>query len=211
MRFLARFRLVARMVGDATEKVIQWGRQRTAAEGLDNRIAFIQAGASDTGLEDASARAAPALAAPPPPLAGRQLLELKSSISGIPADLEQYEPVLAVFSAGEPPEMALRVRVLMTGVPVVHGAEGVVDPIEGHGGLIVWMENCTGLKPILEDVDTTAPDPLDALAEKFFHLPCSVMTRNDRRLEMLEALMEAYQPECVTELIRPACLTCDVE
>ena len=26
-------------------------------------------------------------------------------------------------------------------------------------------------------------DPLDALAEKYFSLPCSVMTPNDRRLE----------------------------
>jgi len=39
------------------------------------------------------------------------------------------------------------------------------------------MENCTGLKPILEDVDEAAADPLRALAEKYFRLPCSVMTR----------------------------------
>ena len=33
-----------------------------------------------------------------PPLTGRQLLDLKSSISGIPADFEQYEKTLAMFS-----------------------------------------------------------------------------------------------------------------
>ncbi len=46
------------------------------------------------------------------------------------------------------------------------------------------MENCTGLKPILDDVDEAAADPLRRLAEKYFHLPCSVMTPNDRRLEI---------------------------
>ena len=79
------------------------------------------------------------------------------------------------------------------------------------GGLVVAAENCTGLKPILEDVDETAADPLRALAEKYFHLPCSVMTRNDRRLESLRQLAAEYRPECVVELIWQACLTYDVE
>jgi benzoyl-CoA reductase/2-hydroxyglutaryl-CoA dehydratase subunit BcrC/BadD/HgdB len=73
------------------------------------------------------------------------------------------------------------------------------------------MENCTGLKPILEDVDETTSDPVRALAEKYFHLPCSVMTRNDRRLDTLRQLSETYRPECVIELIWQACITYDVE
>ena len=51
------------------------------------------------------------------------------------------------------------VRVLMTGVPMVHGAERVLDIIEHSGGLVVCMENCTGLKPILEDVDADGRRP----------------------------------------------------
>ncbi len=61
------------------------------------------------------------------------------------------------------------VRVLMTGVPMVHGAERVLDIVENCGGLVVAMENCTGLKPLLDDVDENAADPLRALAEKYFH------------------------------------------
>ena len=99
----------------------------------------------------------------------------------------------------------------MTGVPMVHGAERVLDIVEKCGGLVVAMENCTGLKPLLEDVDETAADPLRALAEKYFHLPCSVMTPNDRRLEVLGQLAADYRPECVIELIWQACLTYDVE
>ncbi len=107
--------------------------------------------------------------------------------------------------------MASRVRVLMTGVPMVHGAERVLEIIEDAGGLVVGMENCTGLKPILEDVDETAADPLQAVAEKYLHLPCSVMTRNDRRIESLRRLTGQYRPECIVELIWQACLTYDVE
>ena len=73
----------------------------------------------------------------------------------------------------------------MTGVPMAHGAERVIEIIESHGGLVVCMDNCTGLKPILDDVDETAADPIVALAEKYFRLPCSVMTKNSRRFDVL--------------------------
>ena len=103
------------------------------------------------------------------------------------------------------------VRVQMTGVPIVHGAERVIDIVENCGGIVVAMENCTGLKPLLDDVDENAADPLVALAEKYFHLPCSVMTPNDRRLEVLGRMAADYRPECIIELIWQACLTYDVE
>jgi benzoyl-CoA reductase/2-hydroxyglutaryl-CoA dehydratase subunit BcrC/BadD/HgdB len=147
-----------------------------------------------------------------PPLTGRQLLAFKSSISGIDADFEQYAEAILLYklqkaNAGN----NSRVRILMTGVPMVHGAERVLEIIESHGGLVVCMDNCTGLKPILEDVDQTAEDPIIALAEKYFHLPCSVMTVNDRRFEVLRSLVAEYHPQCVIELIWQACLTYDVE
>jgi benzoyl-CoA reductase/2-hydroxyglutaryl-CoA dehydratase subunit BcrC/BadD/HgdB len=148
----------------------------------------------------------------PPPFTGRELLEFKSLISCLPADLEQYGRTrLAAAEAPGRPDLAGRVRVLLTGVPVAHMAERVVELIESHGGVIVCQENCTGLKPILEDVDELASDPLQAIAEKYFHLPCSVMTPNDDRLVLLRALAKDYRPDAVIELIWQACLTYDVE
>ena len=148
----------------------------------------------------------------PPPFTGRELLDFKSLISCLPADLEQYERTrLAAAEAVGRPDLAGRVRVLLTGVPVAHMAERVVELIESHGGVIVCQENCTGLKPILEDVDESAPDPLQAIAEKYFHLPCSVMTPNDARLVLLRELAKDYRPDAVIELIWQACLTYDVE
>jgi benzoyl-CoA reductase/2-hydroxyglutaryl-CoA dehydratase subunit BcrC/BadD/HgdB len=147
-----------------------------------------------------------------PPLTGRQLLQFKSSISGLCADFEQYARALEFYKARKPdPGMKGKVRVLMTGVPMVHGAERVLEIVESQGGLVVCMDNCTGLKPILEDVDETAADPILALAEKYFRLPCSVMTKNNRRLEVLQDLARQYRAQCVIDLVWQACLTYDVE
>ena len=145
------------------------------------------------------------------PFTGRQLLELKSSISGMAEDLAQYESLLVSAQGGAVAGNGKPVRVLMTGVPIVHGAERVLEIVESAGGLVVCMENCTGLKPILEDVDESASDLLRAVADKYLHLPCSVQTINSRRLEVLEQLVNEYRPQCIIELIWQACLTYDVE
>jgi benzoyl-CoA reductase/2-hydroxyglutaryl-CoA dehydratase subunit BcrC/BadD/HgdB len=184
----------------------------------------------------------------PPPLTGRQLIEFKSNISGIEADLQQYEAALKIFdpraeaqasppagSRGVPPrgnseDLCLgngtlpipaagtaaprsqsKIRVLLTGVPIVHGAERVLELIEDAGAVVVAMENCTGLKPILDDVDVDEPDVLRAIARKYYHLPCSVMTLNTRRFETLRALTAKFRPDCVIELVWQACLTYDIE
>ena len=147
-----------------------------------------------------------------PPLTGRELLRLKSTISAIPEFLAQLEKTLQALRAKTPASAtATKVRVLLTGVPTPHGAERVLDIIETNGGLVVCSENCTGVKPILEDVDAGAADPLLAIATKYFHLPCSVMTPNERRLESLRQLAKEYRPQCIIELIWQACLTYDVE
>jgi benzoyl-CoA reductase/2-hydroxyglutaryl-CoA dehydratase subunit BcrC/BadD/HgdB len=147
----------------------------------------------------------------PPPLTGRQLIEFKSIISGIDADLEQYERALTICSGqGRHPAKA-EVRVLLTGVPLVHGAERVLELIENAGAVVVAMENCTGLKPILDDVDLDEPDLVRAIARKYYHLPCSVMTPNTRRFEMLRSLAGKFRPHCVIELVWQACLTYDIE
>jgi benzoyl-CoA reductase/2-hydroxyglutaryl-CoA dehydratase subunit BcrC/BadD/HgdB len=145
-----------------------------------------------------------------PHWSGRDLLNYKSIISGIQEDMAEYQQLL-----DKPPQLSDQngspVRVLLTGVPTVHGAEKVIDIIENAGGLTVCMENCTGLKPIIEDVSANGPNPLKAIAEKYFHLPCSVMTRNDGRIELLKQLISEYRPDCIVDLIWQGCLTYDVE
>lgn len=147
---------------------------------------------------------------PCPPITGRQLLDMKSIISCIPEDIQRYKDILSQ-NAGKSVPRDGRVRVLLTGVPVAHGAERVVDLIEDRGGLIVCQENCTGLKPILDDVDENAADPIEALADKYLATPCSVMTPNTTRMESIRRLAREFNAGCVIDLIWQACLTYDVE
>jgi benzoyl-CoA reductase/2-hydroxyglutaryl-CoA dehydratase subunit BcrC/BadD/HgdB len=148
-----------------------------------------------------------------PPLTGRQLIEFKSIISGIEEDLRQYERAIQLFGdcTGSQPPGNAKIRVLLTGVPIVHGAERVLELIEDAGAVVVGMENCTGLKPILDDVDLDEPDTIRAIARKYYHLPCSVMTPNSRRFETLRSLAAKFRPHCVIELVWQACLTYDIE
>jgi benzoyl-CoA reductase/2-hydroxyglutaryl-CoA dehydratase subunit BcrC/BadD/HgdB len=149
----------------------------------------------------------------PPPFTGRQLIEFKSIISGIEADLRQYERAIRLFAdnTGSASPARAKIRVLLTGVPLVHGAERVLELIEDAGSVVVAMENCTGLKPILDDVDLDEPDILRSIARKYHHLPCSVMTPNTRRFQTLRSLAAKFRPHCVIELVWQACLTYDVE
>jgi benzoyl-CoA reductase/2-hydroxyglutaryl-CoA dehydratase subunit BcrC/BadD/HgdB len=147
-----------------------------------------------------------------PPLTGRELLDMRSLISAMPLDFEQLEKALGMLDGRtlNPPAQS-RVRVLLTGVPLVHGAERVLDIIEDNGGLVVCQENCTGIRPVREDVDENAEGPMHALAEKYFHLPCSVMTRNLARFDELRELAHEYRVQCVIELVWQSCITYDVE
>lgn len=149
-----------------------------------------------------------------PPFTGLELLNFKSIISGIPADFQHYENITNQINGkkqSDQPDLGERVRVLLTGVPTAHGAERVIELIEDAGGLIVCQENCTGIKPLYEDVKEHSGDPIRALAEKYFHLPCSVMTHNNSRLDLIKKLVSEYNAQCVIELTWQTCLTYDIE
>ncbi|OHB57432.1 MAG: hypothetical protein A2Y07_04335 [Planctomycetes bacterium GWF2_50_10] len=152
------------------------------------------------------------MAAEDPVLTGMELLTIKSSISAFAAEMEQYKLALDHFSRRKQNcQRQKPARVLVTGVPIVHGAEHVIDLIEQHGGLVVCFENCTGLKPVMEDVNENEADLMTALARKYFEIPCSVMTPNSKRLDLLRDLYNQYRPDCVIELVWQGCLTYDVE
>jgi SAM-dependent methyltransferase len=56
MRFLARFRGVAKMTGvDATPTVVERGRRRSKEEGLDGKVQFVLADVTKSGLPSGSA------------------------------------------------------------------------------------------------------------------------------------------------------------
>ena len=205
---------------DAAEAMAHWQAEVRKLKAALEELFSVEI--TDAGLREAielmnrerslKRRLAELMRADAPPLTGGQLLEFNSIIACIPCGLEHYQQAIEQMAGRTgPDEYANRVRVMMTGVPVPHGAHRVLDIIENSGGLVVAMENCSGIKPIYEDINAAGDDPLAAIAEKYFHLPCSVMTPNDSRMELLERLAGEYRPQCIVELIWQACLTYDVE
>jgi benzoyl-CoA reductase/2-hydroxyglutaryl-CoA dehydratase subunit BcrC/BadD/HgdB len=103
-------------------------------------------------------------------------------------------------------------RILLTGTPVGLGCEKVITLVEGCGGLVIAMENCGGYKTVELRVDeNNQTDPLRLLAEKYMKIPCSVMTPNHRRLDLLKRMVKEFQIDGVIDLTWQACHTYNIE
>ena len=104
-------------------------------------------------------------------------------------------------------------RILLTGTPVGSGCTKVVELVEECGGAVVAMENCSGYKTVglfIEEEDER--DPLWLLAEKYIiRIPCSVMSPNRGRLELLAEMVKEFQVEGVIDLTWQACHTYNIE
>lgn len=104
-------------------------------------------------------------------------------------------------------------RILLTGCPTgVGGADKVLRVLEESGAAVVALENCTGYKglDVLVDEDENK-DPLLALAEKYLSTPCSCMTNNNGRLDLIKRLSEEYGVDGIVDLTYQACHTYAIE
>lgn len=102
-------------------------------------------------------------------------------------------------------------RVMLMGCPIGGDAEKIIRVLEQAGAAVVVQESCSGIKPFLRMVEEDSSDPLAALARRYFELPCSVMTPNRRRLEVIDRLIEDYRPDAVVDVILAGCHTYNIE
>ena len=152
-----------------------------------------------------------------PALSGRDMLPVLESRNSWP-DLEDYarrlqaliQAVEAYNAAGEGggPRPA---RVLLTGTPIGKGSDKVLRLIEEAGAVVIAMENCTGLKSAWTQVPLEGTDLLAGLARRYLALPCSCMTPNQGRLDLLEELIPLYGVDGVVDLSWHACHTYVIE
>ena len=152
----------------------------------------------------------------PAPLSGMDLLEILFRV-GFLADKEKSIVLMlemaelarrGVFRQGET-RAANRKRILITGVPVGMGSDKVVRIVEQSGADVVALENCSGYKKAFT-VDEDA-DPMDALAEQYLSTPCSVMSPNRGRFELLGRMIRDFSADGVIDLTWQACHTYNVE
>lgn len=152
----------------------------------------------------------------PAPIPGSRLLEILFKV-GFLADKEKGIALMeaAAVEAGtgiagsSPVHPSGRRRILLTGVPVGLGSDKVVKIIEQCGADVVAFENCSGYKQAFT-VDEDR-DPMDALAEQYLATPCSVMSPNTGRLDLLAEMIRTFSAEGVVDLTWQACHTYNIE
>lgn len=152
-------------------------------------------------------------AEPEPVITGMELGRLRYRVSGMAGHQRMLE--MAAEALEERKRKGVFVgsrdtpRVLVTGCPMSEGTLKVVEIIERAGGIVVAQETCSGIKPL--DPVSQEGDPLTAIAEKHFRIPCSCMTPNTGRLELLSGLVERFRADAVVDLVWQACHTYNVE
>lgn len=114
------------------------------------------------------------------------------------------------YEAGERRVSADAKRILITGCPTGKSLEKVVTAIEENGGVVIGFENCGNIKSAAFGTDEDK-DPIDALTERYLSIPCSVMSPNPGRVELLRDLASRYRADGVVDLVLQACHTYNVE
>lgn len=117
----------------------------------------------------------------------------------------------AAYEAGERPVSEKAKRILITGCPTGGVIQKVGGVIENNGGVIVCLDDCSGERTMKMLVDTEADDIMRAISDRYLEIHCSVMTRNDGRLENTKAMIEKYKVDGVIEVVLQACHTFNVE
>jgi benzoyl-CoA reductase/2-hydroxyglutaryl-CoA dehydratase subunit BcrC/BadD/HgdB len=151
----------------------------------------------------------------PPPLKGVDLLTVTWS-RGFSSNKEEIIAMLKDFyqmhqTAGAKDTANYKPRVLLTGCPVGLGTEKVIRLVDEVGGTVVAMENCSGYKTLELQTSREYDDPIVALAHKYLSIPCSCMSPNPYRMELLERMMEDFRVDAVIDLTWQACHTYNVE
>ncbi len=157
------------------------------------------------------------MALPRPPIKSLDLLAVFESRSFV-LDQEAYLTDLAALhreleelrDQGVTPYRKRAPRILLTGTPLGRGSEKVLRLLEDAGAVVVALENCTGLKGITGFTDEEG-DPMTALARRYLATPCSCMSPNQGRLDLIDALARQFAPTGVVDLVWQACHTYNVE
>ena len=123
---------------------------------------------------------------------------------------EMIKELKKIHERGESKIPTSAPRILITGCPMGGVIDKVAKPIEEMGAVVVAYESCSGMKN-LEELVREDIDPIDAIAEKYLNIPCSVMTPNKGREELLKQVIKEYKIDGVVEVILQACHTYNIE
>ena len=111
---------------------------------------------------------------------------------------------------GESPFTKNTPRILITGCPTGGLVDNIIKQLEEVGSSVVCFENCVGTKSFEMLVDENK-DPIEAIAERYLNIPCSVMSPNDERMDIIKQYIDEYKIDGVVDVTLSACHTYAVE
>lgn len=152
----------------------------------------------------------------PAPMNGQELFnvlygsQFRFGKEKVPEEINALrEKIMKEYEENE--KMPKKKRILLTGCPSSGAPMKVVKALEENGAVVVAYENCGGTKSVDRLIDESAEDIYEAIAERYLHIGCSVMTPNKNRYELIGRLIEEYQIDGVVEMTLQACHTYNVE
>lgn len=153
----------------------------------------------------------------PPPISGYDTYKILDGANFTFDKNEQNEKIREMITElkkiheeGKSKIPASAPRILITGCPMGGVIDKIVKPLEELGAVVVAYENCSGMKN-LEELVREDINPIDALAKKYLNIPCSVMTPNKGREELLKEVIDEYKVDGVVEVVLQACHTYNIE
>lgn len=152
----------------------------------------------------------------PSPMTGQEVLTITHKIGflmdkrrGIRLIHEFMDELKHHILQGESPSPPDAPRILLTGVPVDFDSDKVIRLIERTGANVVCFEFCGGYQSV--SLIDEEKEPLRAIAEKYLSTPCSIMSPNTGRYELLAQLIKEFSVDGVVDLTWQACHTYNVE
>jgi len=118
--------------------------------------------------------------------------------------------ISALRDAVPRPPRRRKPRILVTGTPISPASDKVLHAVEEAGGRVVCHDACSGVKAFDRLVDEDA-DPFGALAERTLSVPCSCMSPNKGRFELMRRMAQRYRVDAVIDTVLHACHTFHVE
>ena len=158
----------------------------------------------------------------PSPITGMQLIELAFKTSFFPdkeVGIKMLEEVAdeleGMIAKGLSPYAEATPRVVLTGVPVGIGSHKVIKLLEDCGANVVVLDSCTGYKKVRTMVDVkpgaSKAEMIRTLAKRYLDIPCSVMSPNPTRYEVIAELAREFKADAVVDLSWQGCHTYNVE
>ena len=120
-----------------------------------------------------------------------------------------HDKILEEYKQGK--HLEKRPRILVTGCPIGGDSMKVIREIEENGGVVVAIENCSGVRTLGTMVDENAEDIYEAIARKYLSTGCSIMTPNDHRIDLIGKIIDEYHVDGVVEMILTGCHSTGVE